>query len=192
MCSWCWGFRPTWMKLIKRLPENIHTRYVLGGLAADTQQPMPDYLQTSIQHTWRTIQSEIPGTMFNFDFWSQCKPRRSTYASCRAVLAAMKQNMQHEMLLSIQQAYYLNALNPSDDSTLIMLSKQLEMDSLQFEKDLNSVETNKILENELKLRDSLYVQSYPALVFDNNNQQHTIKIDYNNADNILNKINLLL
>jgi len=192
MCSWCWGFNPTWMNVINRLNSNIKIQYVLGGLAPDTDQPMPENMQTTICNTWRTIQSEIPGTEFNFDFWTQCKPRRSTYASCRAVIAANNQHKAKDMLLAIQQAYYLHALNPSDDNTLIELARQLDMDSLQFEHDLNSATTKDRLIKEFELRDELYVHSFPSLVLNTHNQQHTIKIDYNNADNILDQINLLL
>ena len=192
MCSWCWGFKPTWIKLKNNLNSNIKIHYVLGGLAADTDQPMPESMQITIRNTWHTIQSEIPGTKFNFDFWTQCKPRRSTYASCRAVIAAKNQHKQQDMLLAIQQAYYLHSLNPSDDDTLIELARQLDMDSLQFGQDLNSTNTQAQLIKEFELRDALYVHSFPSLVLDAHNQQHTIKIDYNNADNILDQISLLL
>ena len=192
MCSWCWGFRSTWTHIIDQLPDSLKIQYVLGGLAPDTQQPMPESLQSTIQNTWRTIQSDIPGTVFNFDFWTQCKPRRSTYASCRAVLAANNQQKGDAMLLAIQQAYYLNAMNPSDDSILIELSRQLDLDSIQFEHDLNSAATQDLLSQEFELRDSLYVHSFPSLVLDIHNKQHTIEIDYNNADTILNKIISLL
>ena len=96
------------------------------------------------------------------------------------------------MLLAIQQAYYLNAMNPSDDSILIELSRQLDLDSIQFEHDLNSAATQDLLSQEFELRDSLYVHSFPSLVLDIHNKQHTIEIDYNNADTILNKIISLL
>jgi putative protein-disulfide isomerase len=189
MCSWCWGFRPTWMDVINRLPTDIKIQYVLGGLAPDNDQPMPEAMRVTISNTWHTIQKEIPGIKFNFDFWTKCQPRRSTYASCRAVIAAANQNKEQDMLLAIQQAYYLQALNPSDDDTLIELSRQLDMDSLQFKSDLNSELTKEKLSNEFNLRDSLYVHSFPGLVLD---QHHAIKIDYNNADNILKQIHSLL
>ena len=189
MCSWCWGFRNTWIEVLSKLPSSVNIKYVLGGLAADTSQIMPESMQTTISNTWRTIQNEIPGTRFNFDFWTQCQPRRSTYPSCRAVIAAANQNKESDMLLAIQQAYYLHALNPSDDSTLINLAKKLDINSSQFKHDLNSDLTIKKLSEEFILRDALYVHSFPSLVL---NHHHAIKIDYNNADNILNQIDSLL
>ena len=41
---------------------------------------------------WKRIQEVIPGTKFNYDFWTLCEPKRSTYPSCRAVICAKNQN----------------------------------------------------------------------------------------------------
>ena len=35
MCSWCWGFRPTWLALQDQLPEGVRVQRLLGGLAPD-------------------------------------------------------------------------------------------------------------------------------------------------------------
>ncbi|MBL4606347.1 MAG: DsbA family protein [Pseudomonadales bacterium] len=59
MCSWCWGFRPTWLKLQEHLPQNIKVEYVLGGLAADNDQPMPQDMREMLQGTWRQIHREL-------------------------------------------------------------------------------------------------------------------------------------
>ena len=91
MCSWCWGFRPIWTEIKTNLPQEIEVKYLLGGLAPDSDEPMPKQMQSDISGYWRRIQQHIPGTKFNFDFWDKCEPRRSTYPSCRAVIAARKQ-----------------------------------------------------------------------------------------------------
>ena len=192
MCSWCWGFRACYLKLFSQLDKNITLQYVLGGLAADTTDTMPASMQKTIHQTWQKIQTEIPGTEFNFDFWTQCTPRRSTYAACRAVLAAKNQDHAQAMLFAIQQAYYLHALNPSDDDTLIELARELNLNTLQFEEDLNSNTTQQKLNDEFELRNALYVHSFPSLVFEINDKQHNIHIDYNNPEIMLSKIHSLL
>jgi putative protein-disulfide isomerase len=194
MCSWCWGFRPTWHKVLDELNDKATIRYVLGGLAADTDQPMPDEMQVNIQEIWRLIQKEIPGTQFNLDFWKQCHPRRSTYASCRAIISATNQqsDIGNKMLLAIQQSYYLEAKNPSDDQVLIELAKQLNLNIEKFTTDLNSTETHKKLLEEFELRRRLDIQSFPSIVLEHNDSYTYIDIDYNNADNILKQINNIL
>ena len=78
MCSWCWGFRPTWTEIKANLPEAVEIKYLLGGLAPDSDEPMPESMQSDIAGYWKIIQQRIPGTQFNFDFWDKCEPRRST------------------------------------------------------------------------------------------------------------------
>ena len=190
MCSWCWGFRQTWLKVIKQISNDIEIRYVLGGLAADTDEPMPDDMQENIRETWQRIQKDIPGTKFNYEFWSTCKPRRSTYPACRAIIAANNQNTTagSQMLLAIQQAYYLNALNPSDESVLITLAGGLGLDKQQFSDDLVSAETHKQLLAEFELRRKLKVYSFPSIVLQKNDRCTSIELDYNHADFIVRQI----
>lgn len=190
MCSWCWGFRRTWNLIIQRLPESIRVQYVLGGLAPDSSEAMPQEMQIHIRDTWRTIQQEIPGTVFNFDFWEQCQPRRSTYPSCRAVIAARKQNPLSEkaMILAIQQAYYLYARNPSDAEVLIDLAGVLDLDTEQFSEDLSSEETQNQLMLEVRLSRKLGAQGFPSIVYETNNGRKLVMLDYNNPEIILNQL----
>jgi len=120
MCSWCWGFRNVWLQVQEQLKGQLEIHSVLGGLAADSDQAMPESMQHHIRNNWRRIQQTIPGTEFNYEFWDVCKPRRSTYPACRAVIAAGMQSVscKNEMVLAIQTAYYINAKNPSDDPVL--------------------------------------------------------------------------
>ena len=120
MCSWCWGFEPTRHAIVAGLPADTRVWRLLGGLAPDSEQPMPEPMRAALQQTWRRIEEMIPGTRFNFDFWTNNTPRRSTYPANRAVIAARLQGeaCDSKMTGAIQRAYYLEARNPSDDSTL--------------------------------------------------------------------------
>lgn len=194
MCSWCWGFRPVWQKLQQQLPGVVSVRYLLGGLAHDTSEPMPDSMRVQLQKTWRTIQQHIPGTELNFDFWTLCEPRRSTFASCRAVIAARLQDssLEKEMIYRIQQAYYLEARNPSDDEILIEIASEIGLDAEDFKHDLNSAETNQQLTDEIQLSDQLAAQGYPSLVLVKNDEPYFIELDYRNVQPMLDKIINLL
>ena len=76
MCSWCWGFEPVRAQLFAALDGRIPIRRLVGGLAPDSDAPMPAEMRLGLQQTWRRIQHTIPGSEFNFDFWSECSPRR--------------------------------------------------------------------------------------------------------------------
>ena len=181
MCSWCWGFSPTWSKIRSQLPENVEVKYLLGGLAPDSQEPMPEDMQMAISGYWKKIQQHIPGTEFNFDFWQECEPRRSTYPSCRAVIAARKQKpeLEREMIESIQKAYYLNAKNPSIDETLINIAGSLGLDEEKFAADLNSDETQQQLQKEINFGRQIGAQGFPSMILEKDGRYEYVPLDYN-------------
>ena len=194
MCSWCWGFRPTWTKILNKLPQEIGIKYLLGGLAPDSDEPMPDTMQLQIASYWKKIQQHIPETKFNFDFWKNCQPRRSTYPACRAVIAAREQNpeLERSMIKAIQTAYYLKAKNPSDDEVLIELALAFNLDTVVFEADLNAKETQQTLEAEIMLAQRMGAQGFPSMILEIEGNYQIVPLDYNNEagalDFILNKL----
>ena len=195
MCSWCWGFRPTLEKLLASLPERIRVRYLLGGLAPDSDEPMSPAMQQQLQDTWRRIQQRIPGTEFNFDFWRRCSPRRSTWPACRAVIAARRLSADNEqaMILAIQQAYYLRALNPSDNDVLVTLAGEIGLPASDFSRRLHDSETEQQLLDEVALCRSMGVSSFPSLLLQSGPQSRwPIAVDYTDAQGMLDNITLLL
>ena len=177
MCSWCWGYRPTAELLFAELPEDVVLEKVLGGLAADSDEPMSDELLERIPGHWRTIH-EMLGTEFNFDFWTKCKPRRSTYPACRAVIAATNQDREADMILAIQQAYYSRAMNPSDTETLEALAEELNLDSDRFVADLRTADTEAELQRQVAFARSSPITGLPALVLGNGDQLTPLRLDY--------------
>jgi putative protein-disulfide isomerase len=190
MCSWCWGFNKTWEQVKNSLPNSINVQYILGGLAPDSNEPMPSEMREYIQMNWRKIQQKIPGTEFNYTFWDNCHPKRSTYPACRAVIAVKNQKPKLEKVIIklIQQAYYLESKNPSEDDVLISLAKMLDIDITQFTQDLNSESTQQLLSDDIALMQSLVVSSFPSLVLKTADTIKPISIDYNDANFILNQI----
>lgn len=187
MCSWCWAFRPVWQEIQNRLPADVEVTYLLGGLAPDTDAPMPPATQREIQAHWRTIQKKLPDIMFNFDFWMQNSPRRATYPACRAVIAAKRQNLSVEsaMINAIQTAYYLEALNPSESDVLITCAKSIGLDVDQFRSDLNAAPTQSQLIHEIKQAQSMQVFSFPSLVLEHGGEFNPVHIDYSDAESVL-------
>ncbi|MCC3860115.1 DsbA family protein [Pseudemcibacter aquimaris] len=191
MCSWCYGFAPTWQKIMDQLPDDIAVEYVVGGLAPDSDEPMPEATTRMVKGAWHKI-NEMLGTEFNFDFWENNTPRRSTYPACRAVLAARAQGYEKEMIAAIQTAYYRHALNPSDDHVLIGLADELSMGIEKFKSDLNSDEINQELMGQIMLSRKLTHRGFPSLVLAHNGNHHFIEHDYLDADVTLSKVDKII
>lgn len=190
MCSWCWSFRPVWQAVKQGLSDDVEVRYLLGGLAPDSPAPMPEDMQQSIRRTWQRIQQEVPGTEFNYAFWEKCQPRRSTYPACRAMIACRMQqpSLEQVMLLAIQQAYYLNAQNPSDETVLVNLAEQIGLNVQQFTVDLLSENCQSILLQEIKHCRDIGISSFPSLVLKQGESYVVLDLDYNNSEVILDQI----
>jgi putative protein-disulfide isomerase len=194
MCSWCWGFRPNFENLCKQLPAGLSVYRLLGGLAPDNDQPMPAELQSKLQDTWRRIQTRIPGTRFNFDFWRDCHPRRSTWPACRAVIVARQSDpsLESPMIEAIQRAYYLEARNPSDTDTLAALASQLGLDTVDFTVRLDAAETHDMLEQEIAQARRIGADSFPSLRLQIDQSFWPVPVDYTEVRPMLETIRSLL
>ena len=115
------------IKVKDELLGKMEVNYLLGGLAPDNNQPMPIETREYVKGNWKRIQEMVPDTRFNYDFWTSCEPKRSTYPSCRAVISAKQQHPDFEnlMIYGIQKSYYLEAQNPSNEDVLINIAKKL-------------------------------------------------------------------
>ena len=191
MCSWCYAFRPLWQQILAELPEDIQVEYILGGLSPDSDQPMPNDLQHSLIKTWERIMTTVPGTTFNFDFWQQQKPRRSTYPACRAIIAAraLDRDRENAMIYGIQDAYYQQAKNPSDTETLIDIAVGLGLDRAAFSQQLQAPATQQSLLQELAFARSIGGDSFPSLILKRPGESHhVLMLSYTDKTKILSQL----
>ena len=194
MCSWCWGFKKTWGSVAQSLDDAVGIRLLLGGLAPDSESPMPDDMRQMLQATWTRISQTIPGTEFNHDFWTQNTPRRSTWPACRAVISARRQNESFEapMIQAIQTAYYLDAKNPSDHEVLADLAESVGCDRALFSAALNSESVHEEHGAERAFAAKIGAQGFPSLFLATPEQLlHPIRIDYGNPQAVLDQIEVL-
>lgn len=195
MCSWCWAFAPTWEKLQAQLPDTLRLEYIVGGLAPDTDKPMPQDQRNYIQSVWRNIQTQLPQIPFNYDFWSKCAPRRSTYVACRAVIVAKQYGAKAEstMIQGIQEAYYLQARNPSDQTVLASLAEDLGICSYQFfQKQLNTTDITAECEKQIQFARSIGVSSFPSLILYHQQTYHPISLNYQTSQSMSEQIQQIL
>ena len=190
MCSWCWGFEKTRERLLEKLPPSIEVMRLLGGLAPDTDEPMPREMRDYLQQTWHRIEQRIPVTSFNFDFWQRCEPRRSTWPACRAVIAARLQGIGYDevMTRAIQEAYYRRAMNPSDEDTLVTLAGEIGLDEERFLKELRSPAVQAQLESEMQKGRAMGATSFPGLVLEFDGRSQPVPVNYTDEEAMLEAI----
>lgn len=189
MCSWCWGFESMRQKLCGAVADNMHVRRLLGGLAPDSDEPMPDTMRLMLQQTWQRVE-QLTGQQFNFDFWQKCEPRRSTFPANRAVIAAREQGAEFDQCMTerIQQAYYREARNPSDNATLIDLATDIGLDRKRFSESLDSESTHQQLQAEIQSARSIGVDSFPSLVVEHRGNLRHVMVSYTDLGAMLHQI----
>ncbi|MDO6565357.1 DsbA family protein [Amphritea sp. 1_MG-2023] len=186
MCSWCYAFHPQLKELISRLRPEIEVTCYMGGLAPDNDQPMPLAMQEALAQTWHSIEQRT-GTQFNYDFWTQCQPRRSTYPACRAVITAeqISTGSGMKMTEAIQQAYYQDAKNPSDLDVLIDLAATIGLDRQQFSQQIGSEKIQQALLEDLSFCQRHGIQGFPFLGLQTDQGLQMINAGYCNQATLL-------
>jgi putative protein-disulfide isomerase len=190
MCSWCWGFEPARQKIFAAVAGQMQIRRMVGGLAPDSDVAMPEAMRSMLQQTWQRIEQMIPGTEFNFDFWQKCSPRRSTYPANRAVIAAREQGDEFDshMTARIQRAYYLEARNPSDESTLIELAADIGLDADLFAASLVAESTQHELITEIQATREMGIDSFPSLAVHKTDGLRHIGLNYTDPEGMIRQI----
>jgi putative protein-disulfide isomerase len=190
MCSWCWGFEPTRKIIFETVGERMQIRRMVGGLAPDSDQPMPKSMRLMLQQTWQRIEQSIPGTHFNYAFWDECSPRRSTYPANRAVIAAREQGESFDPVMTarIQQAYYLEAKNPSDNSVLVELAADIGLDVERFAESLESDALQQQLLVEIEGTRAMGINSFPSLAVHREGILRHIGLSYTDPEAMLSQI----
>ncbi len=186
MCSWCWGFQANLVQIKEALPSDLPLVYVMGGLARDSDEPMPEDVKAYVKNAWRQVTAET-GAPFNWDFWEVCEPRRSTYPSCRAFYAAQAQGEESGVLMfeAIQRAYYQDARNPSDVSTLVAVAGEIGLDVDRFVQDIKSEAIEKTMQEGFQLRRALNANEFPSLVLRKGDRVDFLMRGYDAVDVVL-------
>ncbi|NTS78770.1 DsbA family protein [Catenovulum sp. SM1970] len=170
MCAWCYAFAP---ELAAFLSENsqLELDLIMGGLAPDTQEPMPQEMRETIAGYWHQIEAKTQ-IKFNHKYWQMNTPYRSTYLACRAVIAAshMIEDGARLMIEAIQTAYYQQAKNPSLTDTLCDCASTIEIDVNQFNQHLTSQHTQAEFIQHLAISQQFGVTGFPALFYINDDK----------------------
>ena len=193
MCSWCYGFRPTWKALKSQLPEGLPVVSLLGGLADDSDVSMPEDMVKYLRRTWSQIESTC-GVPFNHDYWDQTPPPpRTTFISSRAVIAAERLAGRGEAFAErIQDAYYTEVQNVWDFNTLCDLAEAFGFQRSSFEDALMSDDVRAVHDEQRQLAERLQVEGYPSVLLIHQGQAYPIPVRHQGADVMLSDIADLL
>lgn len=193
MCSWCYGFQPTWRQLKGLIPRRLSVVSLLGGLAGDSVQPMPLEMVEYLERMWVQIHNEC-GVKFNHDYWRQEPlPPRTTFIACRGVITAEKIAGRGEVFTErIQDAYYKNAANVWDSDVLANLAEDIGFCREAFLEMLNSQDVHDVHNEQRAMANRLGVEGYPSLILIHRQLGYPISIRHGGAQKMWQEIASIL
>ena len=162
---------------------------LLGGLADDSDVSMPEDMVKYLRRTWSQIESTC-GVPFNHAYWDQTPPPpRTTFISCRAVIAAERLAGRGEAFAErIQDAYYTEAQNVWDFNTLCDLAEAFGFQRSSFADALMSDDVRAVHDEQRQLAERLQVEGYPSVLLIHQGQAYPIPVRHQGADVMLSDI----
>lgn len=133
MCSWCWGFAPVIEALRENYREHLQVALLLGGLRPGTTDPVTPSFRAEILHHWQQVHART-GQPFRFEGALPDGFIYDTEPPSRAVLAAadLDGGKTYPMFRAIQQAFYAEGMNVTQDENLVRLASGIGLAAAAF------------------------------------------------------------
>lgn len=176
LCSWCWGFAPSWRKLRLRHPDRFQYSLVVGGLRTGSSAlPLDEHVRDYLAGAWRDVERRS-GQPFNHEFLEKAEFVYDTEPACRAVVAARVIAPEHvfDYNEALQDAFYHRSLDPTDRSTFLTVAREQGLSEDEFEAALHSVEVERETLDDFHKARSMGVHGFPTVVLRENGTAHTI------------------
>ncbi len=175
MCSWCWGFAPTFSRLLELHPVPVTVR--AGGLrpgaaAKDLDATMIGHLE----HHWKQV-AEASGQPFNYDLFAWDGWRYDTELPCMSLLAMRELDVEDATsattiawLKLLQQAFYHENIDITDIAVypdlLKRLASEVVKDSDAFVKRLGEESLKTDTYQDFAEMRQMGVNGFPTLILD--------------------------
>lgn len=179
MCSWCWGFSPVIDEIKQCYGDNFKIALILGGLRPWSTEAMTSSLRTEILHHWHEVHHRT-GQPFNFE---NAMPEGFVYNTeppSRAVvtMGMIKPEVVFHYFKAIQSAFYTEQKNVTQQSILLDLASQFEIDIDAFQARFQSEELKKKTFTHFQKAHVYDVRGFPSLVLENSDGKYRLTNGY--------------
>ena len=133
MCSWCWGFEPVIKTLQKKIDPKIKFSLLLGGLRSQGDQAWTNEFKDFLQEHWKQVEAKT-GQKFNTQILEKKTFEYNTEPACRALvtLREIDATKQFLFLNALQEAFYLRAVDITNEKELSILVQDFGVDEGEF------------------------------------------------------------
>lgn len=184
MCSWCYGFSPELDKIKAAFPNTVF-EMVMGGLRAGGQETVAD-LEDFLHHHWIEVE-KASGQRFNHAILSRGNLIYNTEPACRAVTVVRQLNPQktYEYFKSLQKAFYVENLIPTDLDVLTQLAFEVGINPEDFKNTYRNPQAKADVYSEFDLANALGAKGFPTLIAKINQRMFLVTSGYQKSDKII-------
>jgi putative protein-disulfide isomerase len=188
MCSWCWGFAPVIEVITQRFGDRLPIRLIMGGLRPGTTKPMEEAAKRSIREHWDHVH-EASGQPFDLRFFEREGFIYDTEPAARAVVVVRRSNMEKPLtyLNLVQQAFYAQNRDVTDDGVLAELVSGIGLDRAAFLRDFHSEEAKKETWLDFAITQRTGITGFPSLIlgFGEGAEYAVVSLGYQPEDRII-------
>lgn len=165
MCSWCWGFAPTFERITQTVASHLPVTIVLGGLRPGTTHSQTADEKASQKQHWRNVQ-RASGQPFDFTFFERPAFVYDTEPAARAVVVARRQGSDraHQLLAAVQEAFYRDNRDVTDEAQLVDLAAACGFDATTFAADLRNDAARAETQADFALVRRLGIHGFPTVL----------------------------
>ncbi len=165
MCSWCWGFAPVLDQLTQSAFGGLPVSILLGGLRPGTTHAQTAGEKASQQQHWRNVQ-RASAQPFDFSFFDRPAFVYDTEPAARAVIVARRQgnDRAHQLLTAIQQAFYRDNQDVTDEDQLVELAVACGFETVPFAAELRAKAAHAETQEDFALVRRLGIAGFPTLL----------------------------
>ncbi|SFN17914.1 putative protein-disulfide isomerase [Chitinophaga sp. YR627] len=183
MCSWCYGFSTT-MKKLKEDHPAIDLQIISGGFAPFSDQVVTDEYRKFLEYHWRNVNLRS-GQPFDhaMKFVSESF-RYDTEPSSRAltVVQSLSPEKDFEYLSLLQQSFYVEGKDITNDEVLAKLAEAIGIDKQTFLARFHSDEMKRKTLQGFEFSRQMGVQGFPTLLTIDNGAVKVISRGYQHYD----------
>lgn len=163
MCSWCYGFAPTFEKFVEKHTE-LPLHLVMGGLRPNSTEKAIDMADFLKGH-WDEI-TERTGQPFKFDILNDPDFVYNTEPASRAVVVAriMKPTIELDFFIAIQRAFYAQNKDTNNVETYVEIAKEFDLDANEYRELFLSEEAKYATKSDYQLSAEMGIKGFPSVV----------------------------
>jgi putative protein-disulfide isomerase len=124
MCSWCYGFAPELVTLLRGLPD-LPVEIMVGGLRAYNKEPLDENLRSTLLEHWERV-SNASGMPFTPNHLLRPGFVYDTEPACRAIVTArtLAPSATLSVFHAIQHAFYAEGRDVTQADVLAQAASQ--------------------------------------------------------------------